>query len=173
MAVAHQGRKRFRGKLKAQAGAWAPESTGLSYQWFADGVAMAGRTQRTLRVTKWMIGRTMSVLVTGTAPYYNPLSLASAPTPPMGKALFRKRRAVLTGKARVGRVLKVRTKIRPKTKKVSYKWYRGGKRIKRANRSTYRLRRADRGKKVYAKVKVRKKGYVTLRKRTNKRKVRR
>lgn len=166
------GSPRFRGTLKIEAGAWLPAETALSYQWYADGEPMKGRTGRTLKVTKWMIGRTMTVLVTGSATHYGPLSLASAPTPPMGKALFRKRRAVVKGKARVGRVLKVKTKIRPKAKKVKYSWYRGNKRIKGAKKASYRLRRADRGKKVYAKIKARKKGYETLVKRTNKRKVR-
>lgn len=166
------GTPRFGGKLKIEPGAWLPAETALSYQWYADGVALRGRTDRTLRVTEWMLGRTMTVLVTGSAAHYAPVSLASAPTPPMGKALFRKRRAVLKGKPQVGRVLAVKTKIRPKAKKIKYTWYRGDKQIKGAKKATYRLRRADRGKKVYAKIKARKKNYVTLVKRTNKRKVR-
>lgn len=166
------GDPRFGGMLTVQPGAWLPFHTTLGFQWFADGVPLAGATNTALPVTKWMIGRSISVQATGSAPHYSPVVAGSAPTAPVAKAVFGKRRVVLAGKPRVGRVLAVKTRIRPGTNKIRYSWFRGSKRIKGAKGRTYRLTRADRGKKVHVKVIARKKGYETLVKRTRKKRVR-
>ena len=158
--------------LGVTTGSWLPSETTFGYQWYADGAPLAGKTSSRLKVMDWMLGRTLSVQVTASAPYYEPVALASLATAPVTKRAFSKRRVRLVGKAKVGSTLRVLTKIRPNTKRVNYTWYRNGNRIKGVKRAAYRLTRKDRGKKIQVKVKARKSGYTTLVKRSNKRRVR-
>jgi hypothetical protein len=46
--------------------------------------------------------------------------------------------------------------------KVTYQWYRNGKRIAKATKPTYTLTRADKGRKVTVKAKGAKPGYTTV-----------
>jgi hypothetical protein len=165
------GAARFRSTVSVNAGSWLPANTSLSVQWFLDGAPVAGATSTSLRLSRSMIGKVVTAQVTGSAPYYSPVA-ASTPAYTVGKAVFRKKRVTLVGTARPGRVLTARTRIRPKAKKIGYRWYRNGKRIKGATKATYRVTRRDRGKKIQVKVIAHKKGYATLVKKSNKRKVR-
>ncbi|WGX98004.1 hypothetical protein [Nocardioides sp. L-11A] len=59
----------------------------------------------------------------------------------------------VAGKARVGKVLKVKGLTwSPAPGKVSYQWLRNGKAIKKATRASYRITRKDRGKRVSVRV---------------------
>jgi hypothetical protein len=67
----------------------------------------------------------------------------------------------IVGKAKVGRTLKVKVgKWSPKGK-LRYQWLRGGKKIRGATKVTYKLKAADRGKRITVKVTATKSGYAT------------
>jgi hypothetical protein len=51
---------------------------------------------------------------------------------------------------------------KPAKVKLSYQWYRGGKKIAKATKSTYKLAKADKGKRITVKVTGKKSGYTTV-----------
>ena len=175
-AVSISGDPRFRGTVTAVAGDWAPAVT-FGYQWLIDGVAVPGLTSQSIKLGSADIGKSLAVQVTGSAPYYAPVAVASAPVV-IGKALFRTTRPKLRGTPRAGRVLSVRLKgwnPTPGRKgvKVRYQWMRNGKAIKGAKSATYRVRAKDRGKKISVKVRAKARGYETAKRMSNKVKIRR
>jgi hypothetical protein len=175
-SVAITGSARYKGTAVAAAADWAPAVT-YSYQWYVDGAPVAGAVGATYAPTPSQIGRTLSVSVTGNAPYYAPVALGTAPVA-IGKASFKTRKPKLKGVPRPGRVLSVKLKgWKPKPGKkgvkVRYQWMRNGKKIKGAKKASYRLGRKDRGKKVYVVVKVKKQYYETTKVSSKKVKVRR
>ncbi|GAB3017545.1 hypothetical protein GCM10011376_02090 [Nocardioides flavus (ex Wang et al. 2016)] len=155
---------------------WAPVVQ-LGYQWFLDGVAVPNATAPFYRLSRSDIGRTLSLQVTGSAPFYQAVAASSAPVV-VGKALFRTSRPKLRGTPRAGRVLSVKVKgWKPKPSKksvkVRYQWLKNGKKIKGAKKATYRLRAKDRGKKISVRVTTKKKGYEKATRTSKKVKVRR
>ncbi|MEO9323355.1 family 78 glycoside hydrolase catalytic domain [Nocardioides sp. C4-1] len=90
----------------------------------------------------------------------------------IAKARFRSVRVTLTGTARVGRELRARVSTRPASARVTYTWVRGGRAIAGVRGATYRLRPADRGKRVWVRVTVSKAHHVTVVRASGKRVVR-
>ncbi|MDM7832347.1 putative Ig domain-containing protein [Cellulomonas edaphi] len=66
--------------LTVTAGSWGPAPVSLSYEWLADGHALAGRTGATLTVTSDLVGAVLSARVTGTKAQYETASLTSLGT---------------------------------------------------------------------------------------------
>lgn len=152
-------------QLTADAAGWAPGNVTLTYQWLADGAPIVGATGATLSIGKSLVGASISVGVTGSAPYYQPVSATSAPTGAVGKRLFaRTHRPTIKGAARAGASLRAVVKDWKPNKKVKYAfaWFRNGQAIKGAVRSTYRVSRKDRGKKVWVRVTGRRNGYESV-----------
>ncbi len=173
-ALSYSGYARHKSTLSVATTAWSPSNVAVGYQWYLDGQPIAGATGTTLTSRASYIGHTLSVAVTGSAPYYPAVGVSSAPVT-VAKAQFRTKRPVLKGTPRVGRVLKVKLKkIKPKKKvKIRYTWFRDGKRIKGAKGRTYRVRRQDRKDKISCVVKLKKKNYQTTELKTRKRKIKR
>lgn len=175
-AVAMGGTARYRKTVTAATTPWAP-AVSLGYQWFLDGAPVPGATTASFKLSRGDIGRTLSLQVTGSAPYYAPVATSSAPVV-VGKALFRTSRPKLRGVPRAGRVLSAKIKgWKPKpakkSVKVRYQWLKNGKKIKGAKKATYRLRAKDRGKKISVRVTTKKKGYEKASRTSKKVKVRR
>lgn len=175
-AVSIGGRARFKGKASAATTDWAPAVT-LGYQWFLDGTTVPGATGSTFKASRRDIGKTLALRVTGSAPYYAPVSVDTAPVV-IGKALFKTKRPKVKGVPRAGRVLSVKVKgWKPKPSKksvkVRYQWFKNGKKIKGAKKATYRVRGKDRGKKITVRVTVKAKGYDKASRTSKKVKIRR
>ena len=166
-----------RGKtLTASAAGWAPGNVTFTYQWTADGGPIAGATAATLKVGKSLVGRRIGITVSGSAPFYTPVVVASAPTEPVGKSLFKKTtRPKIKGAARAGSKVRAVFKSWKPGKKVKYryKWFRNGKKIKGAKKAAYRISRKDRGKKLTVKVTGKRNGFETTSRTSRKVKVRR
>lgn len=70
---------------------------------------------------------------------------------------------VIVGKVKVGKKLRVKPGVwGPRGVTLRYRWYRSGKSIKAATKSTYRLTKKDRGKKMTVKVTGRLSGYKSV-----------
>jgi hypothetical protein len=67
----------------------------------------------------------------------------------------------ISGTAKVGKILRATASFKPKPS-YSYQWYRGSAKIAGATKSSYTLRKADRGKTVKVKVTAKKSGFPTL-----------
>jgi hypothetical protein len=70
----------------------------------------------------------------------------------------------ISGTVKVGKRLSVGVSYTPAGAgaQASYQWYRSGKKISKATKSTYKLTKKDRGKKITAKVTLRATGYITI-----------
>ncbi|MBC2931781.1 reprolysin-like metallopeptidase [Nocardioides sp. zg-1228] len=170
------GSPRFKGMATATTTPWSPTVT-LGYQWLLDGVAVPGATTSTFSLSRRDIGKSLSVQVVGSAPFYPSVATVSAPVV-VGKASFRTKRPKLRGVPRAGRVLSVKVKgWKPKPAKknvkVRYQWLRNGKAIKGAKKAAYRVRAKDRGKKISVQVTAKAKGYEKARRSSKKVKIRR
>jgi hypothetical protein len=64
--------------VKVDVGTWTPQPTTLAYQWFVDGVEIAGATGPSLVVPGGLAGKALTVTVTGSRAGYTTLSVASA-----------------------------------------------------------------------------------------------
>jgi surface antigen len=65
---------------RVSTGTWAPAGVTLKYQWYRDGVAIAGATSGIHGVNATDVGRKLTVAVTGTKAGYIPATRLSAPT---------------------------------------------------------------------------------------------
>jgi hypothetical protein len=86
----------------------------------------------------------------------------SSPAPVAVPQKFAPTKVSVRGTAKVGKKLRASTRAwAPAPVKLSYTWYRNGKRIKGQTKSTYTLRTADTGKRITVRVQQRKAGYAT------------
>lgn len=69
----------------------------------------------------------------------------------------------VSGKFKVGKKLKAKVgSWSPSATKVTYQWLRNGKSIKKATKSTYKLTKKDKRKKLSVRITVRRSGYLTV-----------
>ena len=149
--------------LTATPGAYSVPGVTVSYQWLRAGVSVKGATLATYTPVKADKGRQLSVRVTATKTGYTTVA-ATSPTTPKVKAGTIKvtKKAKIKGKAKVGKKLKVtKGTYKPAGKTtIKVRWLRGSKKIKGATSKRYKVKAADRGKKLKAKVIVKKPGYA-------------
>jgi hypothetical protein len=69
--------------LTAKTGAWGPSIVSLTYQWKVNGVAVRGATKVKYSPTQSMLGKKITVTVTGKRSGYKTVSRTSEPTKPV------------------------------------------------------------------------------------------
>ncbi|MDR1775825.1 MAG: hypothetical protein LBS17_05230 [Actinomycetes bacterium] len=146
--------------LVAVTGTWKPAAT-LSYQWKANGVNIAGATGQTYKVTGAVLGKKISVTVTGQAEGYTTTAKTSASTATVTTTFTKAPKPTIKGTAKVGKKLSVKVGTWKPKPKFSYQWYANGKKIKKATKSTLKLTKSLKGKKITVKVTGKKTNYVT------------
>jgi 5-hydroxyisourate hydrolase-like protein (transthyretin family) len=148
--------------LTAATGTWS-EGASLSYQWYRSGVAIPGATGARYQLTVADSGRVITVAVTGTSPGVDPVTKTSAATAVVGLATLRAATPSISGKAKVGKKLTAKAgSWGPAPVKLSYRWYANGKAIKGATKSSYKIAKSYKGKKITVKVTGSKSGYATI-----------
>lgn len=148
--------------LTAVPGTWTPSSVNLSYQWFADSAAIAGATHSTLKLSNGTAGKRISVTVTGKQATYNSASATSAKTAVVDGGIFSVATAKIIGNPAIGKTLRVdRGYWGTSTATYTYSWKRSGKSISGATGTTYKVTKADAGKKLTVAVTARATGFVT------------
>lgn len=158
------GRAKVGLPLTASPGTWSPSGVAFTYQWLRSGKAIAGATKATYRPTSRDHGKRLAVRVTGTKSGYVTTSVTSASTSAVQAGTITVTRATkLTGTAKVGKRL---TATKPKVSVAgvtySYTWLRNGRPIAGATKSSYLLKKADKGKRIQVKVTVKRAGYTTV-----------
>ena len=141
------------------------------YQWNRNGKPIKGATKASYKLVKADAGKKITVTATdlkdafgfsgGMFPDTHPYSVTKTAT---NKALygFATKKPTISGTAKVGKKLVAKTaKWGGSPTKYSYQWLRNGKAIKGATKSSYKLVKADRNKKVAVKVTGSKKNYKT------------
>lgn len=159
--------------LAAPARVTADANATVSYQWLRGSSAIKGATKSRYRVTSSDVNKTLKVRVSVRRPgWWNPYVSTSRAT--VGKRALKTGTVKVSGTAKVGRKLTAKTaKWGPRPVKVRYRWLRNGRAIKGATKSTYKVRRSDKGKVIRVRVTVSKAKYLTVRKNSAGRKIRR
>ncbi|GAA2523063.1 MGH1-like glycoside hydrolase domain-containing protein [Rarobacter incanus] len=137
--------------------------TSLRYQWYADGKAIAGATGDVLTIAAAHQGKQLSVTVTGTAG-----DMAAVTKTAKASAWKISAGTVkITGKRRAGAKLKAVVKdFDPAKVTYTYRWYAGGKAIKKATKKTFKVKKAQRGKKIIVKVTAKRAGFASVTKKS-------
>jgi surface antigen len=142
--------------LTATPGTWAVTPTSVDYQWYADGLAIAGADSTTFTPTEAQLDKRLTVRVTAHADGYEPLTEPSSATPPvlLGQAAFTTAPS-LTGTAVVGHTLTASPgQFTPAGATPQYQWLRDGDAISGATARTYLLQPADVSHRVAVRVTV-------------------
>lgn len=147
--------------LTAKAGTWNPKAS-LKYRWYRNGAEIGGATKSTYKPTAADRGNIITVKVTGSKAGYTTTTRTSKATSKIAAGKLTAKTPKITGKAKVGRTLKVKTDSwKPSGVKLVYQWYRVSSPITGASKSSYKLTAADQGKKIKVKVTGAKNGYTT------------
>lgn len=149
--------------LTAATGIWEAGAS-FSYTWLRDGVSIPGATSATYRATAKDHGRKLSARVTGHKDGNVSLAKTSAAVTVKVGTQVKRPTPSITGSKKVGRTLKVKKRSFDSGVSKSYRWLRNGKVIKgsAAKKSSYKLRSADKGKRIQVRVTVKKPGYTTV-----------
>ncbi|WP_209716470.1 carboxypeptidase regulatory-like domain-containing protein [Marmoricola sp. OAE513] len=149
--------------LAAARGTWSPNDLTYTYQWLRNGTAITGATRTTYAVNSADLGRRLSVRVIASRPGSTSVPKVSAATGPVARGtLVLSGTARVTGKLKVGKVLRATPRACAPMASVSYQWLRAGKAIGGARSATYKLKKADKGKKVSVRITYARVGYVIV-----------
>lgn len=133
----------------------------VRYQWLRRGAVIAGATGSSYVPTAADRGAALSVRVTATRGSDTVVSTSAGRTVAAGVIGVTKRPAV-KGTAKSGKMLTaVGVKFNVAGVKVRYQWLRNGKPIKGATKARYKVKKADRKKKISVQVTASKSGYTT------------
>lgn len=148
--------------LTAKPGKWSPTGVHYKYQWYRNSSKIKGATKSTYKVTTADAGKKISVKATGKKTGYTTASKTSGKTKAVAKGTLSAAKPKISGSAKVGKTLKVKTgKWSPSSTKVSYQWKRNGKKISGAKKSSYKVKAADKGKRISVTVTGKASGYKT------------
>jgi len=141
------------------------------YQWNRNGKPIKGATKASYKLTKADLGKKITVTTTDNRPSFGFTGPDWPATEPYivtrtatNKALygFTTKKPTISGTARVGSKLTAKIpKWGGSPAKYTYQWMRNGKPIKGATKTSYKLAKADRNKKIAVKVTGSKKNYQT------------
>ena len=120
-------------------GAW-PAGTAVVYVWRANGRPFAGNAA-TVVLSPSQRGTRITVTVTGSLAGYRPASVGSAPSATVAAGTLTAPRPTVSGKAKVGRTLRVSTGRWTPATRLSVRWYADGRLIKGATSRHLRLTR--------------------------------
>jgi hypothetical protein len=149
--------------LTATMGRW-DTGAALTHQWYRDGVAIAGATAHTYKLTTADVGHKITVSTTGSKTGYVPKTSTSLPTATIlnGRPFTKAATPVITGSLNVGKTLGVNRGFwSPTPTKVTYQWLRNLVPIPGATKSTYKLTAADKGTSIRITITVTRSGYAT------------
>ncbi|WP_449277056.1 sunset domain-containing protein [Leucobacter sp. GX24907] len=148
--------------VKASAGSWTA-GTKFSYQWKRNGKSIKGATKSSYKLKSADAKAKITVTVTGKLTGYTTAAKTSKATAAVLRTLTATPKPKVTGTVRAGSVVKAQPgNWKPVPVKLGYRWYRDGKAIKGATKSTYRLTKSDAGKKITVQVRGAKSGYVSV-----------
>ncbi|MEN0072532.1 MAG: glycoside hydrolase family 95-like protein, partial [Propionicimonas sp.] len=148
--------------LKATSGSWSVSGLTFAYQWLRNGAAIAGATKASYKVVSADAGKDLSVRVTASVAGRADGTATSAAVR-AGKALTKTPTPTISGTAKVGKTLTAKAgSWAPSKVTLKYQWLRDGAPIAKATKSTYKLAKADAGRKVSVRVTGSKSGYASV-----------
>lgn len=147
--------------LTAGTPTWGPGTVAKSYRWLRNGAPITGATGASYRLVAADLGKKVSVRVTGTKPGY-PTVVRTSAARTVARGILTTATPKIAGTPVAGRLLTAHAGTwGPGTVAKTFRWYRNGVAIKNATRASYRLTKADRGRRITVRVTGRKTAYVT------------
>lgn len=159
-SVGHGGRVATDTVLTARAGSWDSGVT-LAYQWQRDRRDIAGAVSPTYRVSASDVGHRLRVRVRGSKPGYDAATRYSREVAPAKAKFSAPSGPKVGGRRAVGETLRAKVDWTPQAT-LTYRWYRNGKAIKGATRSSYTLKPGDLGDRFKVRVTATRSGYSTV-----------
>lgn len=150
--------------LKVTPGAWTTGAV-LSYQWYADGVAISKATTSSLVLAAAVGGKRITVKVTGSKTGFAPKSLVSAATGAVLRLLAAPVPTV-AGTATVGQTLTAKPGTWTAGTKLAYQWYVNGAAVSKATAASFKIPASAAVKTITVVVTGTKAGYATAAKRS-------
>jgi hypothetical protein len=147
-------------QLAVRPGIWAVGAT-LTFQWFSSGVAVTGAHASKLLLTPAMLGKRITVSVTGSLAGYAAVTQKSVPTAPVGAGSLVAPVPVIVGSPAIGLRLAVRPGAWTAGTRFTYQWLAAGIPIAGATGSALTLATAMLGKRITVRVTGTHVGYVT------------
>lgn len=139
-------------------------SATVSYQWYRGSVAIKGATSSSYKLTTADWGRLVGVTATVSKTGHTRAQARTFLSKDVANGIMKPGTLKLKGTTKVGSKLSVvRGGTRTASAHVQYSWYRNGKRIAGATKSSYKLAKADRGKRVAVRLEVSRVRYTTAR----------
>ena len=154
------GSARVGNKLTAKASGITADAT-VAWQWLRDGKAIKGATTAGRKVIAADAGHRLSARATVSFGQSTVTRTSTAQV--AAKGTITKGKVKVSGQAKVTKKLKATVSgFAPSGITLKYRWLRNGKAIGKATSSTYKLAKADKGKRISVKVTASKSGYVTV-----------
>ncbi|MFC0644347.1 cutinase family protein [Cellulomonas phragmiteti] len=150
------------GTLRATLGAWSPQPTAVTYQWFAAGVAVDGATTSTFVPGAAHLGTRITVSVTGTRAGHATVVRTSEPTTAVVPGTLTSATPRILGVARVGKTLTAVPGAWTSGVTLTYQWYVSGVAVSGATATTFVPGAAHRGATVTVRVTGSKAGYTSV-----------
>lgn len=159
--------------LSAPTRVTADPAAKVTHQWLRGSKAIAGATGSRYTLRSADVNQKVRVRTTVARPgWWNRYVTTSGAT--VAKRSLKVGGVKVVGTAKAGKKLKAHTaKWGPKPVKVRYRWTRNGKPIRGAVKSTYKVKKSDRGKLIRVRITVSKSSYLTVAKTSKGRKIRR
>lgn len=148
-------------KVTASTGGWSATPSAYTYQWKADGAAIAGATASSYTIPASQAGRKLTVTVTAArSGWTSGTATSAAVTVAKGDPPKATKAPVISGTAKVGRTLRTSTGTwSPAATSYAYRWYADGKAVSGATKSSLVLKSAQKGKKITVRVVARRTGH--------------
>jgi surface antigen len=148
--------------LSATTGTWSRTGLSFSYQWLADGVALAKGTAATYSLRSADAGKAITVQVTGSREGFVTKTASSSPTGRVAAGTLTSRTAPsVAGTPRVGSRLTASPGTWSPTADTSYQWFADGKAVTGATERTFVPTFRQRGAAIRVKVTARRAGFTS------------
>jgi len=145
--------------LTAAPSSW-PAGTTFRYSWSADGTVIAGENAKTFVPTAGVVGKKITVRVTGSLAGYSSSSKTSAATNPVTKATLTSAPPTISGAAKVGSTLTAKAGTWTSGAALRYQWFAGAQPIAGATSATFVPKAAHVGSRLSVRVTGTLQGYV-------------
>lgn len=146
--------------VKVVAKGWT-SGTSLTYRWKRNGASISGATKSSYKLTASDAKKKLTVTVTGKKSGYATASRTSS-SKTVALGTLKTHKPAIDGTRKVGKTLKLVRGSWTSGTKFSYRWYRDGKAIKGATKSSYKLPKSSAGHRFKVKVHGVKSGYTSV-----------
>ncbi|WP_269305591.1 hypothetical protein [Aeromicrobium sp. HA] len=161
--VAVTGTLRVGQRLTASATGWTPVSPATRrYTWLVGGRIAQEGTSTMYTVPASAVGKSIVVQVRGERTGYAPITISSPATRAVARGVLTTNTPRVFGSARYKGTLRASASWRPAPVTYRYQWYVGSKRISKATKSSYKIPKKYRGKKIRVRITAYKSGYTTV-----------